>query len=177
MTAPHPTTRPDDCPFCRKFQGLDADWPPEDIVWTFPHSLAVLGPWQYYTGYCVLVCRHHARELRDLGPLREAYLGEMTLLAEAIDECFQPRKLNYELLGNLVPHLHWHLFPRYADDPECLKPVWLALDRAERDAGEKHRLQQGRVVRGEAVARLRSWLTQAGAPKGEAGTAPSRPTA
>ena len=37
---------------------------------------------------------------------------------------FRPRKLNYELLGNSVPHLHWHLIPRYSDDPMRTVPVW-----------------------------------------------------
>ena len=37
---------------------------------------------------------------------------------------FAPRKLNYELLGNSVAHLHWHLFPRHADDPNPQWPVW-----------------------------------------------------
>ena len=51
--------------------------------------------------------------------------------------------MNYELLGNQVPHLHWHLFPRYAHDPDVLKPVWLALDRAERDAEQRRRMETG----------------------------------
>jgi diadenosine tetraphosphate (Ap4A) HIT family hydrolase len=62
--------------------------------------------------------------------------------------------LNYELLGNQVPHLHWHLFPRYRDDPEALKPVWLALDRAERDPAERRRLETGPVERQETMRRL-----------------------
>ena len=53
----------------------------------------------------------------------------MCLLAQAIDLCFQPRKMNYEALGNQVAHLHWHLFPRRHDDPETLKAVWLAIER------------------------------------------------
>jgi diadenosine tetraphosphate (Ap4A) HIT family hydrolase len=32
--------------------------------------------------------------------------------------------MNYELLGNQVPHIHWHLIPRLADDPEPRWPVW-----------------------------------------------------
>ena len=39
----------------------------------------------------------------------------------ALDEHFEPVKLNYELLGNSLPHLHTHVMPRYADDP---KPGW-----------------------------------------------------
>lgn len=130
-----------DCPFCHKLATL-ASLPPDEIVWQFPHSIAFLGPWQYYHGYCILIARRHARELSGLEDLeRRAYLDEMCLLARAIEESFHPLKVNYELLGNQVPHLHWHVFPRYQEDPERLKPVWLALDRAERDAAEGRRLR------------------------------------
>jgi diadenosine tetraphosphate (Ap4A) HIT family hydrolase len=62
----------------------------------------------------------------------------MCLVAKAIEETFNPLKLNYELLGNQVPHLHWHLFPRYKNDPETLMPVWLRLDRADKNPEEHH---------------------------------------
>jgi diadenosine tetraphosphate (Ap4A) HIT family hydrolase len=48
----------------------------------------------------------------------------MVGVARAVARAFAPRKLNYELLGNTVPHLHWHVLPRYADDPNPLRPVW-----------------------------------------------------
>jgi diadenosine tetraphosphate (Ap4A) HIT family hydrolase len=116
--------------------------PDTELVWEFPHSIALLGPWQYYRGYCILVLRRHATELHLLPKdERRAYLDEMCLLARAISECFQPPKLNYELLGNQVPHLHWHLFPRYLHDAKAQRPVWLALDRAETDESERRRLQ------------------------------------
>lgn len=156
--------RSPDCPFCKKLDAPES-WVADDIVWEFPNSIALLGPWQFYTGYCVLISREHASELHHLGPKREAYLAEMTLLAEAIEQSFTPHKLNYELLGNVVPHLHWHIFPRYADDLERFKPVWLALERAETDPGEKTRLTTGRRSRVEIAQRLREWLTTHGAPK------------
>jgi diadenosine tetraphosphate (Ap4A) HIT family hydrolase len=152
------------CPFCRKL-GTPPGWPAEDVIWTFPHSVAVLGPWQFYTGYCLLVSDRHATELSQLGSDRAAFLAEMATLAEAIGACFQPHKLNYELLGNQVPHLHWHLFPRSIADPARLRPVWFDLDRADADPFEKARLETGTVPRSESVARLRAWLRANGAPE------------
>ena len=153
-----------DCPFCRKLADLDA-LPPGEVVWRFPHGVALLGTWQYYQGYCLLIARRHATELSGLdAEERRAYLDEMCFLARAIEECFRPRKLNYELLGNQVPHLHWHLFPRRDDDPDARKPVWLALDRAERDAAERRRLETGPRDRAATAEDIRRRLQLLGAP-------------
>ena len=151
------------CPMCDTVADLTAADRPV-LVWHFPHSVAFVGPWQFYTGYCVLVSRSHATELSQLGANRAAFLHEMALLAEAVEACFRPHKLNCELLGNIVPHLHWHVFPRSADDPERLQPVWLALERAKTDRAERHRLETGSVAPDEVRARLRAWLTAHGAP-------------
>src|SRR5689334_1640778 len=149
-----------DCPLCNKLTRM-RELPDEEVVWQFPHSVALLGPWQFYRGYCVLVARTHATELSRLGNAeRRAFLDEMCLLALAIEACFRPHKLNYELLGNQVPHLHWHLFPRSREDPHTLKPVWLALDRAERDEAERRRLETGPLDRRATLERLRQYLHQ-----------------
>jgi diadenosine tetraphosphate (Ap4A) HIT family hydrolase len=150
------------CPLCRKLDDLDAE---AGVVWRFPHGVALLGSWQYYHGYCVLVARRHASELSGLpDDVRRAFLDEMCLLARAVETTFRPHKLNCELLGNLVPHLHWHVFPRYLDDPDRLRPVWLALDRAERDDDLKRRLETGPLDRPTTAARLRQSLLALGAP-------------
>ena len=144
-----------DCPFCRKLAALDSLLA-DELVWQFPHSVALLGTWQHYHGYCLLVSRRHATELSQLAEVeRRAYLDEMCQLAAAIEAAFQSHKLNYELLGNQVPHLHWHLFPRYWHDPEHQKPVWLPLHRAECDEALRRRLEAGPCDPAETVDRLR----------------------
>jgi diadenosine tetraphosphate (Ap4A) HIT family hydrolase len=85
----------------------------------------VIGDYQYYKGYSLFLCKKHVRELHHLEPIfRQKFLMEMSLVAQAIDETFRPKKLNYELLGNKESHLHWHLYPRYKDDPYPDKPIW-----------------------------------------------------
>ena len=121
------------CLFCRVVEALErADECPhpesgEPVrkIQDLPASVAILGADQFYRGYALVVARTHATELYRL-PEAEAtqYFRDMLRVARAIDRAFEPRKLNYELLGNTVPHLHWHLFPRYADDPGPLRPVW-----------------------------------------------------
>ena len=51
----------------------------------------------------------------------------MRLVAEAIATVVKPWKMNYECLGNSEPHVHWHLLPRQANEPEEMRrgPIWL----------------------------------------------------
>jgi diadenosine tetraphosphate (Ap4A) HIT family hydrolase len=149
-----------ECPFCLKLTSL-AELSESEVVWQFPYSVALLGPWQFYQGYCILVARRHISELFHLTEEeRQGYLDEMCTLAKTIAECFQPQKMNYELLGNQVPHLHWHLFPRYPNDPNAVQPVWLTLDRAEKDPAERQRLQTGPTDRQATALMLRQALTR-----------------
>ena len=92
-----------DCLFCRKLSDLDA-LPAEEVVWRFPHGVALLGTWQYYHGYCLLIARRHATELSGLGAEeRREYLVEMCLLARAIEEAFRPRKIELRTAGQSGP--------------------------------------------------------------------------
>ena len=85
----------------------------------------VLGDFQRFDGYTLLLCKRHARELHELDTdFRRLFLEEMALTAEAVYRAFQPDKLNYELLGNGDTHLHWHLIPRYAGDTPAPGPIW-----------------------------------------------------
>lgn len=144
-----------DCPLCIRL----ASPTPVDVVWEFPNAIAYLGPWQAYPGYCILVSRVHIAEFHHVNAsTRHAFADELCNMSRAIELAFQPRKLNVESLGNQVPHLHWHLFPRTEDDPERLKAVWLALDRAEHDPIVKARLERGRMSRPETIALLRRTL-------------------
>ena len=92
----------------------------------------VLGDSQRFRGYTLFLCKEHATELHFLEKeFRNRFLQEMSLVAEAVYNAFQPDKLNYELLGagNGV-HMHWHIFPRRAGDTPMPGPVW-RLDKAE----------------------------------------------
>jgi len=92
----------------------------------------VLGDYQYYKGYSLLLCKKHTGELHNLPKkFRMKFLEEMSILAEAVYKTFNPEKLNYELLGNTDSHLHWHIFPRYKDDPNKNTVTWV-IDKSIR---------------------------------------------
>ena len=69
--------------------------------------------------------RTHVTELFHLDrQVRTAVLEEVTSVAAALYNLFKPAKMNYELLGNMVPHMHWHLVPRFTSDPLWPRPIW-----------------------------------------------------
>jgi diadenosine tetraphosphate (Ap4A) HIT family hydrolase len=82
-------------------------------------GFAVMGDHQFIPGYCVLIASPQADHLSDL-PLerRQAFLLDMSLLGEAVAAVCQPRRVNYEILGNAEPFLHAHIWPRYDWEPE-----------------------------------------------------------
>lgn len=114
------------CDMCEDFTGpkrrLRSDWIADLAV-----STAIVARNQTFRGYTILVYnRGHATELFELtaGELT-AFMEDLARIARAIYETYGPNKMNYELLGNLVPHLHWHVIPRRPEDPvDLYHPVW-----------------------------------------------------
>ncbi|MGH7333906.1 MAG: HIT family protein [Candidatus Rokuibacteriota bacterium] len=90
-----------------------------------PASIAILANDQFYPGYSLVIAKTHATELYQLSEHESTqYFQDMLRVAKAVAAAFTPNKMNYELLGNTVGHLHWHLFPRYAWDPNPARPTW-----------------------------------------------------
>ncbi len=84
----------------------------------------VMSDFQYFYGYTIFLSKLHVTELHNLGKKRELFLNEMAIVAEAVIKAFKPKKLNYELLGNSDSHTHWHLIPRYGNDPKPDTAIW-----------------------------------------------------
>lgn len=88
---------------------------------------AVIGDRQVVPGYCLLVPDPVVPHLNALASdARGLFLQEMALLGDVLLEITQAARINYEMLGNLEPALHAHLFPRYDAEPAELRtrPVW-----------------------------------------------------
>ncbi|MBI5300605.1 MAG: HIT family protein [Chloroflexi bacterium] len=80
---------------------------------------------QFVRGYCVLICAKHVREPYELDDAdRARFFDDVMRAARALDRAFQPVKLNYEILGNAIPHLHCHLKPRYYGDAAPSAPIY-----------------------------------------------------
>ncbi|MGH9016710.1 MAG: HIT family protein [Acidimicrobiales bacterium] len=84
---------------------------------------------QRYRGQTFFASKACVREFYHLEPAVQArHLRELARVSAAVDAAFSPQKLNIESLGNGVPHLHWWITPRYADDPRPRSPIWENLD-------------------------------------------------
>jgi diadenosine tetraphosphate (Ap4A) HIT family hydrolase len=83
-----------------------------------------------YPGFCRVVWNDHVREMSDLSPADRMRLNDAVWHVEtAVREVMGPDKINVASLGNVVPHLHWHVIPRYVDDVHFPNPVWAATVR------------------------------------------------
>jgi len=103
--------RPDETPFgIRFFAGTCSD--------------AYLQRSAIQRGYTIVIWRgRHVAEPTQLSEVEAAaYWREVLRVARAIEEHLKPVKVNYNILGNSVPHLHTHVIPRYASDPKPLHP-------------------------------------------------------
>jgi len=89
------------------------------------HCLVMLNRDQFFPGYTLVFTREHVTELFHLDrAARQEVMEEVNSVAAALHRVFQPTKMNYELLGNMVPHMHWHLVPRFSGDPLWPRPIW-----------------------------------------------------
>lgn len=99
------------CPICR-------DGRPFGIIAELSVTYLTSSPESPVRGYCCLVLKRHAVELYELSSNEaSALMHDVQRVAEAVQRITGAVKLNYEIHGNTIPHLHVHLFPRYKGDP------------------------------------------------------------
>ncbi len=109
-----------DCQMCRKWDD-DADLRIVELAQCY----VLLNRDQFFPGYTFVFAKGHVTELFHLDqPTRMAVMEEVSAVAAVLYNVFRPDKINYELLGNMVPHMHWHLVPRFAGDPLWPRPIW-----------------------------------------------------
>ena len=104
-------------------------------VWQNEKLSVILVDDAAYPGFCRVIWREHVREMSDLSREDRLLLNEAVCQVElAVREVMGPLKVNVASLGNVVPHLHWHIIPRYADDAHFPAPVWAQAARQTDEA-------------------------------------------
>lgn len=122
-----------DCPLCADpSKGME-------MVLDGEITRAYLQPSASFRGYCILVLKRHVVELDDLtSEERTALIEDIARVAHAVRTVCRPTKINYEILGNVVPHIHVHIIPRYTTDPTWDRAAWFALPDEESLAEEEY---------------------------------------
>lgn len=107
---------------------------------------------QAFPGFCRVIWKAHVAEMTDLAPGERRHLMNVVFATEAaLRALARPDKINLASLGNVVPHVHWHVIPRWRDDSRFPLPVWR---EAQRTAPER-RAPDARLL-GSAIAEILS---------------------
>jgi diadenosine tetraphosphate (Ap4A) HIT family hydrolase len=111
------------CEFCREAGGR--------VLWRDPLCRVVAPDEPDYPGFTRVILQRHVRELTDLPRAEREHLMRIVFaVEEAVRDAMLPDKMNVASLGNMTPHVHWHVIPRFADDRHFPSPVWAQPARA-----------------------------------------------
>lgn len=111
-----------DCELCHTAGG--------DVLWEDDFCRVVLVDDAHYSGFCRVILNRHVKEMSDLDEQARQRLMAVVFTTEAVlREVVSPDKINLASLGNVVPHLHWHVISRFVDDKHFPNPVWGSASR------------------------------------------------
>ena len=133
-----------DCELCSRTGG--------ELLWQDERCRVVHVAEPGYPGFCRVIWETHVKEMTDLSDADRIHLMEVVFAVESVlRETLQPDKINLASLGNLVPHLHWHVIPRYTDDPHFPQPIWT---NPQREIGTRDRVANTATLAGAIAAAL-----------------------
>lgn len=124
-----------DCPLCEPQN--------ETTLWQHRRCRVVLVGDADYPAFCRVIWNKHVREMTDLTKSQRAdYLNVVYAVEQALRRLLKPDKINLASLGNGVPHLHWHVIPRFADDAHFPHSVWDTRQRP----GNPHPIDRAALI-------------------------------
>lgn len=104
-------------------------------IWRNAHFYILQANEPLVPGFVRVVCTEHIAEMSDLPNELRVELWEILNTVESVmRETMQPTKVNLAQFGNMVPHLHWHVIPRYSDDAYFPGSVWSPIVRETPDS-------------------------------------------
>ncbi len=104
--------------------------PGGEVLWDDDFARVVLVGDSDHPGFCRVILNEHAKEMTDLAESDRTRLMSIVYAVEGLlRELLHPEKINLVSFGNVVPHLHWHVIPRFADDPHFPGSVWSTRQR------------------------------------------------
>ena len=116
---------------------------PLDVLAEFPESWVTGAEEAPLPGYACVVSKHHVVEPFHLSDADSAaFWRDAMSAARALDALFNPAKMNYEIHGNTIPHLHLHLFPRFPEDPFIGSPIETRANGFKRTQADLDRMRR-----------------------------------
>lgn len=138
------------CPLCDGVGGT--------LVWQGQRCRVIRADEAGYPAFYRVVWQAHVAEWTDLTLADRAHCLDVVAAVEtALRAHLGPDKINLASLGNMVPHLHWHVVARFAWDRHFPAPVWAAAQRAanvERESAVAARLPALEAELSQALSRL-----------------------
>ena len=105
------------CTICNLTEG--------EIIWSDNILRVVLLDHQDYKGYCRVELISHTKEMTDLNEILQFKVMRCVFkVEEVLRKIFNPEKINLASLGNKTPHIHWHVLPRFKEDPHFPNSHW-----------------------------------------------------
>ena len=99
-------------------------------MWDDGFARVVLAGDVDHPGLCRVILNAHEKEMTGLSSEARVRLMDLVFVVEhLLRELLAPEKINLASLGNVVPHLHWHVIPRFKDDPHFPHSIWSARVR------------------------------------------------
>ena len=118
-----------DCPLCREDGGA--------LIWRGARLRVIRADEAGFPAFYRVVWNAHVAEFSDLNaPERAHCMDVVAQVEQALRQYLQPTKVNIAALGNMVPHLHWHVIARFDWDSHFPAPVWAAAQRPSPAAQE-----------------------------------------
>jgi diadenosine tetraphosphate (Ap4A) HIT family hydrolase len=110
-----------------------------------------------------VVWNAHVAEFSDLDAgQRQHCMDAVTVVEQVLREHLAPTKVNLAALGNMVPHLHWHVIARFGWDSHFPAPIWAAAQRGRDSAQEDALRERLPALDGQLHARLQAAVAMAG---------------
>ena len=110
------------CEFCSSPSGA--------VLWQNDLCRVVRVDEPAYPGFCRVILKRHAREMGDLEEgERNGLMAVVFAVEAAVRDTMKPHKMNLASLGNMTPHVHWHVVPRFEDDRHFPNPIWASPQR------------------------------------------------
>ncbi len=138
------------CPLCDRSR-----W---NVLWEDDALFVIDAAEKNWPGFIRVVTKAHVKEMSDLSSEARHHLMDVVNVVErALLDFMQPAKVNLAQLGNMVPHVHWHVIARFADDATFPDAIWAPRKRETAAAVVKEREDRHRQL----LAALPEYLNSA----------------